>query len=145
MAADYNDTSLANDALDTKNPSYKNYGKQRVVELEFDLTQALVVGDKIIGPKLPKNCLILGAKLVCPTMGATGIFALGLRSPAGVDTKLLIASADAGGQAVNIQDGIASTDIGTVKADAGNLMLEVLEITVATSGKIQCFVTVAVE
>ena len=145
MAADYNDTSLANDANGIKNPSYKNYGKKRTIQLEFDLTQVLVVGDKIIGPLLPKNCIILGAKLICPTMGVTGIFALGLRDPDDVDTKLLIPSADAGGQAVNIQDGIASTDIGTVKADAGNLMLEVLEITVNATGKIQCFVDVAVE
>lgn len=143
--SDFNDVSLANDALGVKNPSYKNYGKERIVELEYNLDAVLQVGDKIIGPKLPKNCKILSAKLVCPSMGSTGIFALGLRSPAGVDTKLLIASADAGGQAVNQLDGITSTDIGTYKADAGNLMLEVLEITVATTGKIQCFVTVIVE
>lgn len=143
--AEFNDNSVANDANGIKGPSYKNYGKKRTIQLEYDLTQVLNVGDKIIGPKLPKNCVILGAKLICPSMGVTGIFALGLRSPADVDTLLLIPSADAGGQAVNIVDGITSTDIGTEKEDAGNLLLEVLEITVNATGKIQCFVDVAVE
>ena len=145
MAADYNDNSLANDALGSKNPSYKNYGKERTIAIEYDLSQALVVGDKIIGPKLPKNCFIKSAKFLSPTMGATGIFALGLRDSAAAETLLLIPSADAGGQAVNQLDGIASTDMGTYKENAGNLMIEVLEITVAVAGKIQGFVTVIVE
>lgn len=143
--AEYNDVSIANDALGIKNPSYKNYGKERIIEMEYDLAAALQVGDKIIGPKLPKNCKIKDAKFICPSMGVTGIFALGLRSPLDVDTLLLIPSADAGGQAVNQLDGIASTDIGTYKENAGNLLIEVLEITVATSGKLQAFVTVIVE
>ena len=143
--ADFNDISLANDALGIKNPSYKNYGKERTIEIEYDLSAVLQVGDKILGPKLPKNCKIKDAKFICPSMGATGIFALGLRDEDGAETLNLIPTADAGGQAVNIRDGILSTDMGAYKENAGNLMIECTEITVAAVGKLQGFVTVVVE
>ena len=126
-----------------KNPSFKDYGKHRVISMEFELTSELAVNDVILGLKLPKNCLILEAKFKCPTMGATGIFSLGT-----VDDKDgLIASADAGGQAVSVRDGAASNLIGTVVGDtAPQLAIECLEITAAGIGKtIQAFVTVIVE
>ena len=78
-------------------------------------------------------------------MGATGIFALGRREADGTEVLGLVPVADAGGQAVNQRDGIASSDIGKYFENAGNLMIECTEVTVNAAGKLQGFVTVIVE
>ena len=132
-----------------KVPSHFEYGKERTMSFQFDLAtieRALVTGEQILGARLPKNCLIKAAKVVCPSMGATGIFALGLVDDEGNVDLGLVPVADAGGQRVNERDSADSELIGTtVQLEKRNLILEVLEDTALEVGVIQAFVTVIVE
>lgn len=131
-----------------KNPSHFEYGKERVISFSFDLAtiaRPLVAGETILGVRLPKNCLLLGAKVVMPNMGATGIARLGITNDEGEDYGL-VPVADAGGQAVNERDGADSSLIGTVLGlEDNNLILEITEDTANAVGVIQAFVTVVVE
>lgn len=124
----------------------KLYGRQRIISFEYDLETALLTGDTIEGVKLPKNCLVIDAAIKCPNMGATGQFSLGIAQDETENLTGLIPLADAGGQAVLERSGADSDLIGTYLGDENNyIKLEVLEDTVATTGKIQGFITVAVD
>lgn len=126
-----------------KVPSHYEYGKQRTISMEFELPSELAVNDIIEGPKLPRNCIILDAKVKCPNMGATGIFSFGTLN----DLDGLVPLADAGGQKVNERDGADSDLIGTYIGDSvEQLGIECLEVTAAGTGlKLQAFITVIVE
>ena len=126
-----------------KVPSHYEYGKQRTISVEFTLPSELAVGDIIQGPKLPRNCIILDAKVKCLNMGATGIFSLGTLN----DLDGLVPVADAGGQNVNERDGADSELIGTyIGDDVEQLGFECIEATAAGTGiKLQAFITVIVE
>lgn len=129
----------------SKVPSYESYGKVRSIGFEYDLDGALGVGEIIEGLELPKLCKILDAKIQSPTMGATGIFSLGLRDEDGDRLGSLIVAADAGGQAVLERADADSTDIFKVMSKKSSLILEVTEATVATSGTIKGEVLISVE
>jgi hypothetical protein len=78
-------------------------GKKRIVIEHKVLDVALAVNDEILGPFIPADSIVTGAKVkINKSLGATGIFSLGYKAN-GVDVADLdafIVSADAGGQAV---------------------------------------------
>lgn len=128
-----------------KIPAYDYYGKVRAIPFEYNLSAALTDGDQIVGVELPVNAKIIDAYLKSPSMGATGIFSLGIKDEDGSNIDGLIESADAGGQAVLERAGANSDLIGTLLTKKSNLLLEVLETTIATSGKIEGMVLISVE
>lgn len=130
-----------------KIPVYNHYGKLRNISFEYDLdgSNVLAAGDKIYGVVLPKNAKVIDAYVKSPSMGATGIFSLGLKNDTAEDSDSLVESADAGGQAVLERAGAGSVAIGSLLEVENQLVLEVVEATTATSGKITAEVIIAVE
>lgn len=75
--------------------------KNHIEEYTF-LQNVIAVGDYVHLGKIPKGAKILSVLLLCPSLGATGIFDLGFAATetAVEDADALVASADAGGQQV---------------------------------------------
>jgi len=138
---------LSTDAADfaKKTPSYENYGKLRIMKIEFTLAAVLALGDKIYGLKLPKNALIVDAIIKLPSLGATGIVSMGLSKDGAEDSDSLIPVADAGGQDVLERADKDSNDIGYITEGNDYLMIECTEASVNAAGKIEGFVILSVE
>jgi hypothetical protein len=138
---------ITTDAADfaKKTASYENYGKLRLMKIEFTLAAVLALGDKIFGIKLPKNALISDASIKLPSLGATGIVSLGIVKDGTEFKDSLIKVADAGGQAVLERADKDSSDIGYVTGDNDYLMIECNEASILAVGKIEGFVTISVE
>lgn len=90
---------------------------------------------------LPEGAIIVDAWVKSPSMGATGIFQLGLRShldKAGAtvaeDSDGLVASADAGGQAVFQRNGVEALIGQKIGKGGAELFLKCIEVSVAITG-----------
>ena len=138
---------LSTDAADfaKKTPSYENYGKLRVMKIEFNLAAVLALGDKIFGLKLPKNALIIDAHIKLPSLGATGIVKMGLLKDGVEASGSLIPVADAGGQDVLERADKDSADIGYVTGEDDYLMIECTETSILAAGKIEGYAILSVE
>lgn len=75
--------------------------KNHIDEVTFT-QNVLAVGDYVHFGKLPKGAKILSVLVLCPSLGATGIFNLGFAATetAVEDDDALVASVDVGGQQV---------------------------------------------
>lgn len=104
--------------------------------------------DEIESIKIPEGAIIVDAWLKSPSMGATGIFNLGLRAfedadeaSVAEDADGLVQAADAGGQAVMKRADLTSALIGKKVGKGGaRVFVQCSEVTVATSGKVEWFV-----
>lgn len=89
-------------------------GKRRVVIERKTLNVALAVNDEVLGPYIPADSVVLGAKVfINKSLGATGIFNLGYKGN-GVDAADLdafVIGADAGGQAALARESAASAGL----------------------------------
>lgn len=143
--------------IDINNPSDKvpakeHSGKERFVYDEYVfLVNAFAANDEIEVMKLPKGAKIVNAVVRSPSLGTTGIFDLGIRSNGveAADQDYLVASADAGGQAVcqeaRTGTGAVAGLFATLSADT-QVVLKCTEITTAAIGlKIQVAVEYVVE
>jgi len=92
---------------------------------------------------LPKGARVVDAKIVSPSLGATGIFTLGHRANLedAEDDNALVISADAGGQAVSAS--MAAASVANLKKfeSETQLYLKCSEATAAANGlEIKVFV-----
>src|SRR5688572_33106783 len=84
-----------NAELTTKSPMGEFNGKSRILYFDFTAAQDVyAVNDTISLCKLPKGAKVVDWKLLCPSLGTTGIFSLG--NAASVETS--------GGSAVEAAD-----------------------------------------
>lgn len=128
----------------TKVPPGHLNGRKKGIHDYYDLSAAIANNAEIDSLYIPEGAIILDAWIKSPTMGATGIFQLGCRAfedsaeaSVAEDPDGLVALADAGGQAV-FQRAATEALIGTKVGKGGaQLFLKCIEITVATSGRVQ--------
>lgn len=89
-------------------------GKKRVIIERKVLDVALQVNDQVLGPYIPADSIVTGAKVhINKSLGATGIFSLGFLGN-GVDAADLDAfavAADAGGQAALVSSVASSAGL----------------------------------
>lgn len=113
----------------SKIPAGEVGGEVKVAYDEFTLTGELALNDIIdLSLHLPIGARILNAVIAAPSMGATGIFALGTAA----DDDALVAAADAGGQRV-VSVG-AGVDIGKKLTAETKYQIKVTEATAAGLG-----------
>jgi hypothetical protein len=106
-------------------------GKQRIAYDEITLAAELAVNDIInVCAPLPANALIIGAVVVSPSLGTTGILDLGISS----DQNYFVDQADAGGAAVKKE---MASEAGLLVASANILQpqLKCTEASTAGTGK----------
>lgn len=140
--------------MDSKNLAIISAGKKvspgqedgRVKGLydSFTLTEVLALNAEIDSLYIPEGALITNAWIKSPSLGSTGTVQMGLRahenSDAGdvpEDSDGLVASADAGGQAV-FQRNAGEALIGkTIGKGGAQVFLTCTEASTATSGTIE--------
>ena len=86
-----------------KIPAKEETGKGRYIYDSYVfLANVMAVNDTIELMKLPKGAKIMSAVVKSPSLGTTGIFDLGIKTNGveAADADFFVASADAGGQAV---------------------------------------------
>lgn len=114
-------------------------GKLQVVYDEYTFLAEMAAND-IIEMQLvvPAGARIVEAGIVCPSTGATGIFQLGTSG----DADALVASADAGGQAVKALADAAAADLMKEVSAETSYQVKCTELTAAATGlKLKAFVS----
>lgn len=101
--ADFNskNAALAADGKKAMPGEMNGHTKNHIDEITFT-QNVIAIGDYLHFGKLPKGAKILSVLVLCPSLGATGIFDLGFAATdtAVEDADALVASVDAGGQQV---------------------------------------------
>lgn len=113
----------------SKIPAGEVGGEVKIAYDQYTLAAEVAANDIIdMALSIPAGARIVDAAIVAPSMGATGIFQLGTAAvPAA-----LVASADAGGQAVVAK--AAGVDVGLKLTATTNYQLKCTEVTAAGTG-----------
>ena len=128
-----------------KIPAREETGKGRWIYDKYVFpANVFAVNDLISLMKLPKGAKILGAIVKAPSLGTTGIFDLGILANGvdAADQDFFVASADAGGQAVQ-KNNLSSLAAGTF-VELGAETQVLLKCTEATDAALGLTIEVAV-
>lgn len=97
------------------------------------------IGAKVfLGGKLPKGARVLEAVVLCPSLGATGIFDVGYQANGvdAADPNAFILAADAGGQAVKGMSSAGSAGLGKKFGADTQVELTFTEASASAEGEI---------
>jgi len=125
-----------NDVPASKNEPGSVRGRLYNHHAKFSLSAVIAVNDEILMFKLPKGAKVKDVSFSSPSMGATGIFDVGIKDN-GVeseDQNYFINQADAGGQAVLAKPAAGAAFIGQKLSEETTVFIKCTEVTVNSSG-----------